>query len=230
LIYPFPRGLHIREETLNLLDLRLPIEKTSRWFGKYLVDIEDIFPGMIGKPTHISNVFVLKNGEKPELDSSNPNEVSVIVSHTNPIFLQQIHNHPEVTGVRVNEEGEYPYLIVQTAHKIKLIPFLEELCDQHGIMILDLIKREDKIPDFSPKINCERISKSQAALELLRRFLGGYKSALLRSENCQDSTRLLFELTSLLGNTECYQITIGPLKEMVDVIVNLVQGEAEPLL
>jgi hypothetical protein len=225
LIYPFPRGLHIRKKTFNLLNLPVPVEKTSRWFSKYLIDIEEIFPGMIGGPTSISYVFVLKNGNNPKPDSSNSHEFKAVVSHTNPAFLQQVHEHSEITGIQVNEEEEYPCLIVQTAHRMNVIPFLEDLCCQQGIIILDLIIREDEIPNFSPMIKCERISKSQAALELLRRFLGGYKTAILNSENCQDSTRLLFELASMLVNADCYQITIGPLKEMVDLITNMVCNE-----
>jgi hypothetical protein len=225
LIYPFPRGLHIRGKTFNLLDLQVPAEKASRWFGKYLLDIEDIFPGMIGEPASISHVFVLKNAGNPEPDSSNSSMFKAVVSHTNPAFLQQIHEHSDIPGVQVGEEEGYPCLIVQTTHRMKVIPFLENLCCQQGIIILDLMIKEDEIPDFSPTVKCERISKSQAAHELLRRFLGGYKTAILNSENCQDSTKLLFDLASLLGNADCYQITVGPLKEMVEVISNLVCNE-----
>ena len=225
LIYPFPRGLHIREKTLKLLDLPVPVEKASSWFSKYLIDIEDVFPGMIGGPASISYIFVLKNGSNPSPDSSNSHEFKAVLSRTNPYFLQQLHEHSEVTGVLVSEEGAYPCLIVQTAHRMKVIPFLEDLCCQQGIIILDMIIREDGIPDFSPTIRCERISKSQAALALLRRFLGGYKTALLDPDNYQDSTRILFEIASLLENTECYQITLGPLTEMVNVITNLVCKE-----
>jgi hypothetical protein len=225
LIYAFPRGLHIREKTFNLLKLPVPVEKASRWFSKYLIDIEDIFPGMIGGPASISYIFVLKSGSNPKPDSSNSHEFKAVVSHTNPVFLKQVHEHSEVTGVQVSEDEEYPCLIVQTTNKMKVIPFLEDLCYQQGIIILDMIIREYEITDFSQTIKCERISKSQAALELLRRFLGGYKTALLNSENCQDSTKLLFDLASMLGNADCYQITVGPLKEMIDVISSLVCSE-----
>jgi hypothetical protein len=225
LIYPFPRGLHIRGKTFNLLDLPVPTEKASRWFGKYLLDIEDIFPGMIGEPASISHIFVLKNGSNQKTDSSNFSRFKAVVSHTNPPFLQQVYKHPEITDVQVSEKDGYPCLIVQTTRRMKVIPFLENLCYQQGIIILDLMIKEDEIPDFSPTVKCERISKSQAAHELLCRFLGGYKTAILNSENCQDSTKLLFDLASLLGKSDCYQITVGPLKEMVEVISNLVCNE-----
>jgi hypothetical protein len=226
LIYSFPRGLHIRKKTFNLLNLPVPVEKASLWFGKYLIDIDDIFPGMISKPASICYVFVLRNGSNPRSDSSISHEFKAIVSHTNPAFLQQIREHSEIMGVQVSEEEEFPRLIIQTAHRMKVIPFLEKLCSQQGIIILDLIIREDGIANFSPTTKYERISKSQAALELLRRFLGGYKTPLLNSNNYQDSTRLMFELASLLRNAECYQITVGQLNEMVNVITDLVCTKA----
>ena len=66
LLYPFPRGLHIRDNTFNLLDLPVPGKKASRWFGKYLIDIEDVFPDMIGGPASISHIFIINNGNIPE--------------------------------------------------------------------------------------------------------------------------------------------------------------------
>ena len=157
-------------------------------------------------------------GTFQSLKSSNFHEFKAVISHTNPGFLQKVYDISEINGLQISKDHEYPCIIVQTAHAMKVIPFFEDLCYREGINILDLIKREGEIPDFSPTIKCERITKSQAAHELLRRFLGGHKTVLLNSENGQGSTRLLFELTSLLGNAECYQITLGPIKEMVDVL------------
>ena len=224
-IYPFPRGLHIWEETLNMLSLPPSVKNASRWFDRYLVDIEDIFPGMISSPAHVSYIFVLKNGNTQNPNTSGSNGFRTVISHTNPIFIQHIHDHPGINEIQIVEEEGYPCLNIQTNCRMKVIPFVEDLCNQHGIIILDLIKREDEIPDFSPTVKCERISRSQAAIELLRRFLGGQKAALLNSATSSGSTQFLFELTSLIENADCYQLTIGPLKDMVDVISDLVCSE-----
>jgi hypothetical protein len=222
MLYPFPRGLHIRKETLQLLDLPFPVEKAARWFSKYLVDIDDIFPGMIGSPAKISQIFVLKNDSNSRSNISSPREFKAVINHTNPVFLQQIQDHPDVIHVQETVEQGYPCLVVETAHRMKVVSFFENLCSQHGIVLLDLVKREEETPEFAPSVECQKISKSQAALELLRRFLGGHKTALLEAENHQDSTSLLYELASLIKDADCYQLTVGPLKEMVDVISNIV--------
>jgi len=222
MIYPFPRGLHIRKETLQLLDLPFQFEKASRWFGKYLVDIEDIFPGMIGDPVKISQIFVLKNDSNSTPNSSYPREFRAVINHTNPVFLQQIKDNPDVIHVQETLERGYPCLVVETVHRMKVISFFENLCSQHAIMLLDLIKREEEMPEFAPSVACHNINRSQAALELLRRFLGGHKTALLDAENHQESTKLLFDLASLIKDADCYQLTVGPLTEMVDVITNIV--------
>jgi hypothetical protein len=224
MVYPYPRGLHIRKETLQMLDLSLPLEKAARWFGKYLVDIDDIFPGMIGSPVKISQIFVLKN-DGARLNSSYPHEFRAVIDHTNPVFLRQINDNPDIIHVQESVENGYPCLVVDTVHRMKVVSFFEELCSQHGIVLLDLVKREEQMPGFAPSVECQKIPRSQAALELLRRFLGGHKTALLGAENDQDSTRLLYDLASLIKEADCYQLTVGPLKEMVDVISNIVRSE-----
>jgi len=221
MIYPYPRGLHIRKETLQLLDISLPEEKTARWFGKYLVDIDDIFPGMIGSPVKISHIIVLKS-DGARLNSSSPHEFRAVIDHTDPVFLRQINDHPDIIHVQESVENGYPCLVVETARRMKVVSFFEELCSQHGIVLLDLVKREEQMPEFAPSVECQKISRSQAALELLRRFLGGHKTALLDAENNQDSTRLLYDLASLIKDADCYQLTVGPLKEMVDLISDIV--------
>lgn len=221
-VYPFPRGLHIRQDTLDLLDFLIPVEKASHWYSKYLIDIDDVYPGMIGKPVAVSHIFVLKNLTEPEKINANSHEFKAVISHTHPVFLEKVRCIPEITHVEVVNELGYPCLIIQTNHRMNAISNLEDVCFEEGILILDLVKREENLPNFSPELTYQRILTSQAALELLRRFLGGYKTALLTSSEHQDSSRLLFELTSLLDNANCYQITVGPLTEMMNVITNLV--------
>ena len=145
-----------------------------------------------------------------------------MIDHTNPVFLQQIKDNPDVLHVQETVEHGYPCLVVETVHRMKVVSFFENLCSLHGIMLLDLIKREEETARFAPAVKCQKISKSQAAFELLRRFLGSHKTALLDAENHQDSTRLVYELASLIKDADCYQLTIGPLKEMIDVISNIV--------
>jgi hypothetical protein len=40
-----------------------------------------------------------------------------------------------------------------------------------------------------------------------------------------DTTSLLFELASLLGGAACYEISVGPLQETVEIITNFVCSE-----
>lgn len=217
-IDPFPRGLHIGEHSLDLLKLSIPIEEKTRWSGKYLVDIEDIFPGTIGESVKISDLFILKNATHSKLGEANLQGFKAIVSHINPNFTQQILAHPEIKGFQVLDESGSPCLLIRTNKKKEVIPFLEDLCKKNGILLLDLIKREEKEISFSTSLRYHTIPKSQAALELLHHFVGGHKTVLLSSNHIENSTKLLFELASLLENTHCYHITIGPFREMVDQI------------
>jgi hypothetical protein len=99
---------------------------------------------------------------------------------------------------------------------------IEALCQEEGILILDIIKRAEGHPSFEAPARLETITKSQAVIELLRRFQGGHKSTLLQDEFNNSSTRLFMELADTISQADCHQLFVGPLEEMADLVCGLV--------
>jgi hypothetical protein len=68
----------------------------------------------------------------------------------------------------------------------------------------------------------ETIPLRQGVLELVRRFQGGYRSALLQNEFAGSPTRLFMELADLVSQAQCHQLYVGSLTEMADLTSALV--------
>lgn len=99
---------------------------------------------------------------------------------------------------------------------------IEDLCRERGIFLLDIIKRKESMPSFEKPARLETIPNSQAVMELLRRFQGGHKSALLKEVYGGSTTRMFLELATIVDQADCYQLFVGSFHEMADQICELV--------
>ena len=104
---------------------------------------------------------------------------------------------------------------------MSILSQIESLCQEQRTLVLDVVKRTESRPTFAVPARLQPIPRSKAVLELLRRFQGGHKSALLQEEFDGSSTRLFMELAGMLEQADCYQLFVGPLGEMADLICDL---------
>jgi hypothetical protein len=103
---------------------------------------------------------------------------------------------------------------------------IETLCQEQQVLVLDVSKRAETQPAFDRPARLEAISQSRAVMELLRRFQGGHKSALLQEEFGGSSAHLFLELATLVGQANCHHLFVGPLPEMADLVCDLVNQPA----
>jgi hypothetical protein len=104
---------------------------------------------------------------------------------------------------------------------MQVLSQVEQLCQDRGIIILDVSRRPLIPPSFSGPARLVEIPKSQAVMELIRQYQPGHKSQLITEVYQGQATRLFVELAGVLGEARCYQLIPGPLKEMVDLICHL---------
>ena len=78
-------------------------------------------------------------------------------------------------------------------------------------------------PSFSGPAQLEKIVQSQAILALMAHFQGGLHSTLLQKEFGGRSIRLFMELARLVGGAKCYQLSLGPLQDMADLVIEVVR-------
>ena len=223
-VHPFPRSLRVRPGTLELTGFAEAASGAPEWLGKLLLDIDEIQPGSPGEPAEISHIIILQDPDAPA--NQNPDgperQMGVLVDRVDEALLAAVRRIEDVTEVHPDVERGYPTLRVRAAHRMSVLAEIETICQGQQVLVLDVIKRPETQPAFDQPARLEAISKSRAVMELLRRFQGGHKSALLQEEFGGSSSRLFLELAALVGRADCHQLFVGPLHEMADLVCGLV--------
>jgi hypothetical protein len=226
-VHPFPRSLRVRARTLELAGFPEAAVGAPEWLGKLLLDIDQIQPGSMGEAVNVDHVIILQDPAAPEeqVPASGERELSVLVNHLNETLLAAVRQIKGVTEVRGDVERGYPTIRLRTTQRMAVVSQIEALCQEQQVLILDISKRAETQPTFETPARLEAIPKSQTVMELLRRFQGGHKSALLNDEFGGSSSRLFMELAALIGQANCYQLFVGPLSEMADLVCGLVDSD-----
>jgi len=194
------------------------------WLGKLLLDIEEIRPHSLGGPAAISQVVILRDPAEDEdiKPDASGRVLEIQVDRLDEEFVCEVRRIAGVRDVWVNSDGGYPLVRLEAVRRTFALSRIEALCRARQIVILDVIKRVEGQPGFDSPARLEPIPRSQAVMELLRRFQGGHKSALLQDEFGGSASRLFLELAEIVGQARCHQLFVGPLQHMADLVCNLV--------
>jgi hypothetical protein len=225
---PFPKSLGVRHESLPLigdLDLsdqtRLPL---AGGLAKWMVDIEHVRRGSVGGPCPGKYLLVLTTS--PEEDRPDSEGVLYLVlDKVNEALLADLRAIVGVRSLLLRTGRAFPILRFDLEGKAFVLPEIEDTCDRHQALVLDTLLGEEKRPDFQVAPQLIPIRKSEAAMALLRRFRGGYRSMLLQ-QGQGSVLRLFLELLDVVKDMKCYYLVVGRLGEMVDLICDLVGQEA----
>lgn len=223
-VHSFPRSLRIRPGTLELAGFPEVANGAPEWLGKLLLDIESIRPDSLGESAAIKHIVILRDPAETTwqpLDYADQ-EVGILVDRVDRAFLAAVRRIAGVIAVRVDTDRGYPLLKVCAAHRTVVLSQIEVMCQERQIAVLGVKKRVDRRPDFKSPAQLKPIPRSQAVMELLQRFLGGHKSALLQDDFAGSSARLFVELAAIVGQAKCYQLNVGPLHDMADLVSDLV--------
>ncbi len=223
-VYPFPRKLRILPDTLKLAGFPSAGDGAPVWLGKLLLDIDEIQPNSLGTPVSIRHIVILQNPDAPSgnLAPLAERELGVLVDRLDDALVAAVRRLEGVTAARTDVERGYPTLRYRATHRMAVLPQVEALCRQRNILLLDISKRPETRPNFHAPARLEPIPKSQAVVELLRRFQGGHQSALLQDEFGGSSTRLFMELASLVAAASSHNLFVGPLNQMADFVCDLI--------
>lgn len=226
LVHPFPRSLRVRKGTLELAGFPGVAAGAPTWLGKLLLDIGEIKPDSMGEAAPVSRIIILRDpAEAPgAMQDTGAQEVCVMVDRLDDTVLSAVRQNEGVTDLRVEVEadGAYPTLRFRAVRTSFVLSRIEALCRERQILVLDVVKGTERCPAFEAPARLNAIPKSQAVMELLSRFQGGYMSELLRDEFGGSSARLFMELSAIVGQADCYQLSVGPLHEMADLVCSLV--------
>ncbi len=213
--HPFPRALRVRPGSLKLAGFPPEIPGAPTWFGKTIIDIEQLKAASMAQPAPISHVIVLR---RPHETDATKRELVVMLDRTDDDFINAVGQIKGITGLHLADHDRYPVLRLVTDRRMLALARVEALCNTHRILILDVHSGASTTPNFSGPAELQSISTKQAALELLQRFQGGYQAAVLQETGPKE---LFLEMSRWLGRAKCYQLTTGPLQTMADQVSRL---------
>jgi hypothetical protein len=195
------------------------------WFDKLVIDIEDIKSDSLGEAVPISNIIILRDPAEPvEQVLENQNRMlSIMVDRIDDALFDAVAQIQGVSQLRARTAFGYPALELFSADRTAVLSQIESLCREKQILILGVMKRKEQRPSFDQAARLESIPVNQAAMELIKRFQGGHRSALLVNEFGNSPTRLFMELTGVIQQANCYQLFVGPLKDMADLVCGLIK-------
>ncbi|ETX00576.1 MAG: hypothetical protein ETSY2_38765 [Candidatus Entotheonella gemina] len=225
-VHPFPRSLRLRPGTLDLLGCSELAVGAPFWIGKAILDTEELRPYSLGEAVAISHIIILHDPAVTweDMVGSSERELGVLVDRVDTGFLTAVRRIDGVTEMHTDIDRGYPLLRLRTARRAAVLAQVEALCQAQQIWVLDIIKRRESHPKFNRPARLETIPTSKAIVELLRRFQGGYSSALLHEELEGSSVHLFRELAALIGQAKCYRLSVGPLHEMADLVCGMVNA------
>jgi len=220
LVHPFPRSLRIMPQTLAMTGYDDAGHTATMWYDKLLLDIDSIKPGCLGKKVPIGNIVLLQDPRHPDQEKAVKygKKLFIQVDQIDALFLKRIRSMRAVRNLELDFDSDFPWIIIQTDEPDATLKKVELLCKAHNTFLLNYIRKKETRPKFDTKPMLETISTSQAALILLRRFLGGNQSALLTEVFDNRSLQLYMELAELISDAACHRLFVGPLGDMADIV------------
>jgi len=224
LLYPFPRSLRIRPDTLRRAGFTGAAHKAQIWSDKLLMDIEDIKPGSMGDVVPLKWIIIFSEPYNSfSLARDQPErELYIFIDSVNENFLSSMNRIGEVVDLIPNNQNTCTRLSIRVKNARNLLTQIEEACQRDGIILYDISKKLERSPSFDFPARLEPIPHTQAVIELLRGLMGRHKSSLLQQEFSGSTKRMFLELASLISEAQCYRLYVGPLNQMADLICDLV--------
>jgi len=219
-IYAFPRALELRQGTLQLTGYSPNLAQTQEWRGKLLVDIDELEPESLGATATLRYILHLQASPAPRRESGQI--ASILLDRMSQDFLSEVRQLPGVQVLSVERRGSTTLLKIQAPELTGALRQLEELCQAHRLLVLSIGTGTRCQPTFAIPATLRALSLSQALPDLLRHLCAGYHSAVLLDEYKGDAAQLYFELAGLVGCAHYYQLQVGPLEQMADLVCGLV--------
>jgi hypothetical protein len=225
-VHPFPRSLRIRPDTLARVGYGQAADRASTWMGKLLLDIEEIQTGCTSPSVTASHVVILQDPahqRQPAGTSGADRELTIWLDRTDQDLLDSIWQIRGVEQVHFTPADQFPAITVMAGRPMAALFAIEELCRRRRVLLLNAVTSSQSKPRFDGPARLRPLTRSQGALELLRRFQGGLGAALLQEEFGGSGARFFWEMMGQVAQTTCHSLTVGPLQKMADLICALVQ-------
>jgi len=225
-VYPFPRGLGMREgveHTFKGIDLE-GLETIPMIGGgfKRVLDIGELKGALATEPSPAKFIFFLV--PSADEDFSQASSAAVLYLITSEVSDKMLSEMKAVDGIESTEvtgdtsEAKFPIIRFRVQSGYPVLAKLEEGCHKHNVLIFGTVKGEHAQPDFSGPPRLTPMPYSRAMFELLTRSRTGARSALLTNQFKGSVTKMYLALADIVRKTKCYELVVGKLDDMIDMI------------
>lgn len=220
-ISPFPRTLSLNEEGVAILK-NVPHAITAQENdkrGKKLFDIDVWEKGSIGQHA-IGKYFIFVRGRKSKQEER---VFSLMLAKEDHELIRDLKGFSGINLISRNETEHYVVYRFSFRQGEGLIKKFEEACQKYpqNIIYYDVSPYED--PYFEREPSIVEISKSKAAVELIRNMINRSQDALVM-KNYKASSQLLLNLGEVVRQAKCYDLFTGKLDQMVELITKTVEA------
>ena len=225
-VYPFPRGLGMREGVEHsLAGVDLGKLETIPLIGggfKRVLDIGELKGALATEPCPARFIFFLV--PSAEEDFSQLASAKILYLITSEVPDKMLAEMGKVDGVESSEvtgdtsEAKFPIIRFRVQSGYPVLAKLEEISYKHNVLVFDTVKGEHGQPDFNRPPQLTPMPYSRALFELLTRARSGARSALLTNQFKGSVTKMYLALADIVRKTKCYELVVGKLDEMVDII------------
>jgi hypothetical protein len=188
--------------------------------SKLLVNLYDIFRNSAGSECRAKNLILIKRSiNAGSLQDSNL--IDLALFNRNQNLIEALCQHDGIVLTDTFIENDYVIYRFSLSANKEMTKRFQSLCREYEDDIFFQEKVDLDKSDYTSKPEISLISQSAAALEMLKSLRNrSPESRLLKRFNGQNS-QLLLTIGSFLKDINCYEMKIGRLNEMADIIDEL---------
>jgi hypothetical protein len=219
-ISAFPRSLGIRKNSpfLKHIDVNkcLLLKNIGRG-EKFLIDCKELFPSSIGSHCDAS-YFIQLRGVINEEPATKKTIIDLALYCKNQQIIDSLCKNDGIQLIETHSENNYVIYRFLIPLHAGLMNAFRSVCDQYRDDIFYQEQLVNENPDFTASPCIQTLSKSQASLEMLKNIRNrSSKSKLLERFNNKNS-QLLLIIGDFLKDIDCYEMKIGSLHAMAEMI------------
>jgi hypothetical protein len=219
-ISAFPRSLGIRKNSpfLQRIDAKkcLLLKNIGRG-EKFLIDCKELFPGSIGSNCN-AKYFILLRGVRNKEDATQNTIIDLALYSTNQELIESLCNDDGIKLMETCTENNYIIYRFLIPRHTGLMNTFRSVCDKYRDDIFYQEQLVNEIPDFTALPSIESLSKSQASLEMLKNIRNRSSKSKLLERFKGKNTQMLLTIGDFLKNINCYEMKIGSLHAMAEMI------------
>jgi len=183
---------------------------------------------IIGMPCNPKYLIFLKNRLEDNDKKKNENRgLFLILSNLSDDLLGELKRIDGIEKILVKTTYSYPSLELSIKRDALVVEEIEELCSKYQSLIIYCTDEFANINDFNKTPELKPVGKSEAIKELMKNFIGRSYMNLVQDEFQGSLSLMLVGLADLLKDVKCYNLKVGRLNKMADLICELVQKGRE---